>query len=343
MRAQWSEASSGRFSERLARLWYGKHVLTFFLLPLAWCYGAVVGLRRRAYVRGLLAVYSVPVPVIVVGNLSVGGTGKTPVVIWLVETLRAAGYAPGIVSRGYGGKARRWPQPVRADSDPALVGDEPVLLARRCRCPVAVAPDRVAAVSALLAEEPCDVIIADDGLQHYALGRTLEIAVIDAERRFGNGHCLPAGPLREPLTRLQAVDLVIANGQAQDREFAMTLVVGEVVNLWDSTRRQCLADFSGHEVHAVAGIGYPGRFFSQLRQAGLRVREHPFPDHHPFRPTDLQFGDDRPVLMTEKDAVKCQTFTAEHPQNVWYVPIQARPDDGFARRVLALLEAKTRG
>ena len=197
----------------LEKRWYSTST-PLLLLPFEWLFRLLVLLRRLAFRLGLKPSYALPVPVIVVGNISVGGTGKTPLVVWLVSLLRKAGYHPGIVSRGYGGKAERWPQQVRPDSDPQTVGDEPVMLAQRCACPIVAAPDRVAAAKLLLKHTKCDLIITDDGLQHYRLKRDIEIVVVDGERRFGNGHCLPAGPLREPQSRLAEVDFVIANGLA---------------------------------------------------------------------------------------------------------------------------------
>ncbi len=292
----------------------------------------LVALRRQAYARGLLPVYRAPLPVIVVGNITVGGTGKTPLVIWLTQTLRGAGLRPGVVSRGYGGQARQWPQAVEAHSDPALVGDEPVLIARRTTCPVMVAPDRCAAIRALLARHDVDVIISDDGLQHYAMARDLEIAVIDGQRRLGNGWCLPAGPLREPATRLASVDWVVNNGgPAKPGEYLMRLEMTQAVNLRSGQRRP-LADFG--PVHAVAGIGHPQRFFAQLRQQGLRLTPHPFADHHRYTAQELAF--DGEVLMTEKDAVKCRHFAHE---GLWYVPVQARLEPEFKTALLARLDA----
>jgi tetraacyldisaccharide 4'-kinase len=319
---------------RLAEHWYGKSFLVLLLLPLAWLFCALAIVRRQAYQWGLLKVHRFAVPVIVVGNISVGGTGKTPLVTWLVNLLKEQGYRPGIVSRGYGGGARHWPQQVRPDSDPQMVGDEAVLLSRRCACPMAVGPDRAAAVSALLAHTDCNIIVSDDGLQHYALGRDVEIAVVDGVRRFGNGHCLPAGPLREPQRRLRTVDLVVANGVAGPREYLMKLQAGSAWNLRDPQRRCGLEVWRGKTVHAVAGIGYPQRFFQQLAQQGLEVIEHPFPDHHPFARADILFADDLPVLMTEKDAVKCLAFAAEQH---WCLPVDAQLDERAIQLLLRMI------
>lgn len=319
--------------------WYRTTPLTLLLLPLSWLFCAVALARRWAYRSGLLKTVRFPVPVIVVGNISVGGTGKTPLVVWLVALLRKAGYHPGIISRGYGGGADHWPQPVQADSDPTQVGDEAVLLARRCRCPMTVGPDRPAAARALLEYADCDIIISDDGLQHYRLGRDVEIAVVDGVRRFGNGHCLPAGPLREPVRRLRSVDMVIANGHAGSREYAMKLQPASLHNLLHSEKTRPLQQFADQRVHAIAGIGNPARFFELLTRHGLGVIEHPFVDHHPFRSEDLDFDDELPVLMTEKDAVKCQTFAKAHH---WYLPVDAQLAERVPQILLRLI-GKTHG
>ncbi|MFZ5594487.1 MAG: tetraacyldisaccharide 4'-kinase [Pseudomonadota bacterium] len=320
--------------KRLDHYWYSNNPVSVLLLPLSWLFRLVATLRRAAYRAGLLKVTRLPVPVIVVGNISVGGAGKTPLVIWLAEFLKQRGYRPAIVSRGYGGQARAYPLLVTPDSDPLLAGDEAVLLARRCSCPMAVAPDRVAAARKVL-EAGCDIIISDDGLQHYRLGRDIEIAVIDGARRFGNGRCLPAGPLREPPGRLKRVDLVVVNGgPAETGRFEMRLRSGMVRNLVDEGIARDPAGFQGETVHAVAGIGHPARFFGHLKKLGLNVTGHPFPDHHPYTAQDLQFGDDAPIIMTEKDAVKCRKFAdAQH----WYLPVAAELSGGFGERLVQLL------
>jgi len=319
---------------RLASLWYDSHPLSTVLLPLSGLFRLVVAARRFAYKAGVLRSRRLPVPVIVVGNITVGGTGKTPLVIWMVENLRAAGYHPGVVSRGYGGKAARWPQLVTAASDPGMVGDEPVLIAQRAACPVAVAPRRVKAARALIAEHGCDVVVCDDGLQHYALQRDVEVAVIDGERRLGNGRCLPAGPLREGAARLRSVDITVVNGEALAGECRMQLDGSVAQSLGDSRIKRDLGEWRGASIHAVAGIGNPGRFFGHLRGQGLTVVEHPFPDHHRFQADDLRFGDDQAVIMTEKDAVKCRGFAG--PRH-WYVPVTARLDLDCQQRLQRLL------
>jgi tetraacyldisaccharide 4'-kinase len=324
---------------RLEKLWYGSSGAALLLAPLAWLYCGAAVVRRRAYAAGLLRVGRLPVPVVVVGNVTVGGTGKTPLVAWLAAHLRESGFRPGIVSRGYGGRARSWPQPVHADSDPAVVGDEAVLLVRRTGCPMTVGPDRVAAARALLEENACSVILSDDGLQHYALARDVEIAVVDGTRRLGNGLCLPAGPLREPHARLGSVDLIVVNGAPGPGEYGMRLENAAPRRLLNDEPGS-LEDFRERPVHAIAGIGHPARFFGGLRALGLQVIEHAFPDHHAYAPGDLELGDDLPLLMTEKDAVKCRRFAKPHH---WYLPVDARPDPRLAERVLALIDRSAHG
>lgn len=295
--------------------------------------------RRAAYASGLLRSTRLPVPVIVVGNLTVGGTGKTPLTIWLARHLSAQGHRVGIVSRGHGGGASHWPQPVRPDSDPALVGDEAVMIARRSGCPLVVGPDRVAAARALLGRCAVDLLLCDDGLQHHALARDIEIAVVDGIRRLGNERCLPAGPLREPPARLSTVDLVVCHGSPRRGEFAMQLEVRALVPLAGGEERSP-ASLRGQRVHCVTGIGHPERFFASMRALGARVVAHAFPDHHPFSPADLDFGDDAPVVMTEKDAVKCERFAGHRH---WYLAVEAAPAPLFVQRFDALLKELDHG
>lgn len=303
---------------------------TGWLLPAATLFEAVVRLRRMAYRKGWRRAERLPVPVVVVGNLTVGGTGKTPLTIWLVDCLRAAGYRPGVVSRGYAGQ-RNLSVPVEVDagSDPRVVGDEPLLIARRTGVLVAVARKRVDAAHILLKRRGCNVIIADDGLQHYQLERDIEIVLIDGERGFGNGRCLPAGPLREPPERADDADFIVRRGgeSTAGPGFRMSLDGGQAVNL-ATGERVPLARFSGQPVRAIAGIANPDGFFRDLRAAGLRPVTQGFPDHYFFKAEDVEPRDCSAVLMTEKDAVKCGAFaTANH----WYVPIEARlpPEFGF--------------
>ncbi len=322
-------------------IWYGNGVSALPLIPVSWLFRGLSALRRKAYTSGVVSSHSVGRTVIVVGNLTVGGSGKTPFVVWLANQLCAAGYRPGIVSRGYRGEASHWPQQVCPGSDVRLVGDEAVLIAERTGCPMVVGPDRVAACRVLLKHHDCDVIISDDGLQHYAMQRDLEIVIVDGVRRFGNGFCLPAGPLREPPSRLRTVDLVVLNGGVPQAGETVMRLKGDVLHgLKDPERHLPLSCLQGETVHAVAGIGDPGRFFRHLHAAGIRVEEHPFADHHRFTARDLMFGDDKPVVMTEKDAVKCRRFAAAHH---WFLPVTARIDDDFAARLMQLLKRKIHG
>lgn len=288
---------------------------------------------------GFFRIGRLNVPVVVVGNITVGGTGKTPLVVWLADYLQAKGYKPGIISRGYGGRARTWPQQVRPDSDPKTVGDEAILISRRTGCPMAVGPDRYEAGKALLENSKCNILLSDDGLQHYGLGRDIEIAVIDGKRRFGNGFLLPAGPLREGIWRLQHVDIKISNGAATYDECSMKMRHGELVSMGDRGCRS-LSDFAGSNVHAVAGIGNPDQFFRLLKSKQLDVIEHAFADHHGFTKDDIEFGDNLPVIMTEKDAVKCQNFTGDRH---WYLEISAQPEAAFIQRLYDLLEEMNDG
>ncbi len=325
--------------KRLDHYWYHKTLLTWALLPLAGLFYLLAALRRWGYQTGFLAVRRIKPLVIVVGNITVGGSGKTPLVIWLVEFLTQKGFTPGIVSRGYRAKTDHFPQHVDSDSDPHKVGDEAVLLARRAGCPMVIDPNRVRAARVLA--EKCDVIISDDGLQHYALGRDIEIAVVDGMRRFGNGHHLPAGPLREPISRLGSVDMVVCNGgEVKQNEFRMELLPLGIYNLHTESMIRTISDIQGRLIHAVAGIGNPARFFNQLRELGLTLVEHAFPDHHDFKPTDLHFGDGEAIVMTEKDAVKCRYFAEPH---YWYMPVKAKLEDTFSNRLLHLLERKVHG
>lgn len=313
--------------------WYGNRPPPWWTRPLAALYGGVTAMRRAVYRRGWLRSERLPVPVIVVGNVVAGGAGKTPLTIALVEALRARGFGPGVASRGYGGSARE-PMLLDAQPDPAVVGDEPALIRMRTGAPVAIGAKRVEAAR-LLVSEGVDVIIADDGLQHYALARDIEICVVDGERRFGNGRLLPAGPLRESESRLRGVDFVVCNGGiARGSEVPMWLALSDAVALAEPGMARPLATFSGQRVHAIAGLGHPNRFFESLRTNGIEVSEHPFPDHHRYVAADLDFGDGLPVLMTEKDAVKCRAFAKN---GWWSVPVAAELPAAFLDAVAARL------
>jgi tetraacyldisaccharide 4'-kinase len=320
----------------IERHWYRDSWVSRLLSPLAAMYCAVATVRRRMYRSGWCRAESFPVPVVVVGNITVGGTGKTPLVLWITDFLVACGWRPGIVSRGYGGRAQRWPQRVTPDSDPRAVGDEPTMLARRAGVPVVADPDRPRGVRELLAQG-CDVIVADDGLQHYRLHRDVEIAVLDGERGLGNGRCLPAGPLRECRSRLQTVDARVFNGASAPDAWSMRLAPAGFRRVRNPRETAPLDDFRGRRVHALAGIGNPRRFFASLRALGIEVEEHPFPDHYPFAASDLQFADGADVVMTEKDAVKCRGF-ANH--NVWYLAVGAEMDRRFGEWLQQRLRRK---
>jgi len=318
-------------------VWYKDAFLGILLLPFAYLFLDIVRIRRYCYQKGFKKSYKLPVPVIVVGNITVGGTGKTPLVIWLAEFLKQSGYKPGIISRGYGGKSQSWPLLVNENSDAALAGDEPLLIAKQTHLPVLIGPARVESGRKLLAVSDCDVIISDDGLQHYKLKRDIEIAVIDGERRFGNGYLLPAGPLREPVSRLQDVDFVVVNGEKDaEQEYSITLAGDFAVNLVTGQQKP-LAEFKNSDCHALAGIGNPERFFKFLAEKGLNCQTCSFPDHYEFERADIEFGDNKPVLMTEKDAVKCTGFAG--PQH-WYVPVKAMPEPDFGSKLLKLLVEK---
>ena len=305
----------------IARIWSGESPLWLLLLPLSWLYGLVSGIIRLLYRLGLKRAWRAPVPVVVVGNLTAGGNGKTPVVIWLVEQLQKRGIRPGVVSRGYGGKAAHYPLLLTPDTTTAEAGDEPVLIYQRTGAPVAVSPVRSDAVQALLAEHDVQIIITDDGLQHYALARDKEIVVIDGVRRFGNGWWLPAGPMRERASRMKFVDAVIVNGGvAQPGEIPMQLQPGMAINLLTG-ERQAVSRLPA--LVAMAGIGHPPRFFATLEQCGARLEKRvPLADHQALvaEQVDALTTSGQTLIMTEKDAVKCRAFAKE---NWWYLPVDA--------------------
>ena len=345
----------------LERHWYRLTPLHLILIPASLLFGLLAALRRTLYRTGLLHSERLPVPVIVVGNIGVGGTGKTPLTLALAQQLIAQGRHPLIVSRGHGGDSVQ-PRAVMPGSAPAQVGDEPLLMARRGICPVWIGKDRAAAARAGLQAHPqCDLVLCDDGLQHYRLQRDVEIAVIDGARGFGNGWLLPAGPLREPVSRLRSVDAVVVNRQARPplpnplpqageganeslREFlfdgggnvdpgrfAMQLEGASFQNLSDQARTATAADFATSKNHAVAGIGDPRRYFRHLESLGIRFTPHPFPDHHPYRAEDLAFDDCDAILLTEKDAVKCAAFA---DARYWMLRVEARIDPALIAHLL---------
>ena len=319
----------------LNTLWYTNTPYKYLLTPLSKIYETIVITRKKYYKKISKKHAEFQFPIIVIGNLTVGGTGKTPLTIWLANYLKQQGYYPGIVSRGYGGKAFIYPQTVTDQSDPAIVGDEPVLIAQQTQCPVIVDPNRVNAVHTLLKNHTCNVVISDDGLQHYALARDMEILVIDGERRFGNGLCLPAGPLREPQSRSAEVDFIVTNGTAKSSEFQMMLKPEAINNVINPSLTKPAIEFVGHIVHAIAGIGNPRRFFQSLRLMGLTIVEHIYPDHYYFSPSDFKFGNNAIIIMTEKDAIKCRTFAHE---NYWCLPVRAELTDEFGKQLLAKLK-----
>ncbi len=296
------------------KLWYEKHILSTCLLPAAFFYRAVVRLRRRI----LIACHQTrfDVPVVIVGNITVGGVGKTPLVIAMTEHFKAKALRVGIVSRGYGARIHKQPYEVQMHDAARDVGDEPLLLAQKTACPVVIAKKRVAAVQYLLEKHAVDVVISDDGLQHYKLGRAIEVAVVDAKRGFGNGQCLPAGPLREPKRRMQQVDLVVVNGADWPAAYRMDLVP-DAMSPSDLPPNQSVA--------ALAGIGHPARFFDTLTKLGIKHQPYAFPDHHRFQSKDLDVAEDI-VVMTEKDAVKCHQLSHKP---IYVLPVRAKMQDDF--------------
>lgn len=316
----------------LERHWYRLTPLHLLLYPLSLIFRLLAALRRGLYRAGLLKSGRLPVPVVVIGNITVGGAGKTPLTLALARQLIERGMHPLIVSRGHGGDSVQ-PRAVTPDSDPAQVGDEPLLMARRGLCPIWIGKDRAAAARAGLQAHPeCDVVLCDDGLQHYRLRRDVEIAVIDGMRGFGNGLLLPAGPLREPVSRLQTVDAVVVNGgDAAPGQFPMRLKGALFQNLSDPARTATAADFHASRNHAVAGIGNPQRYFRHLESLGISHTPHPFPDHHPYRADDLAFADCDAILLTEKDAVKCAPFA---DARYWMLRVEARIDPALIAHIL---------
>lgn len=331
----------------IQRVWYEGDRAHRLLLPFAWLYCLLLMLRRTMYRVGILRIHEAAVPVIVVGNITAGGTGKTPTTIWLAQEMRERGFSPGIVSRGYGGSRSKSSMRVDSASDPAIVGDEPVLIAKRTGCPVVVDADRFRAAS-MLVDDGADLIIADDGLQHYGLARSYEICVIDGSRGLGNRTLLPAGPLRETIGRLEDVDQVLVNGRlrkgagplsvVEQNALEFELIATEVSRLNGSLTRP-IERFAGTTVHGVAAIGNPRRFFDLLRSHGIQVIEHAYPDHARLQKKDIHFGDDFDILMTEKDAVK---FDRHVSDRMWYVPVDLKIDPVHAEPWLQQIETRMR-
>ena len=307
----------------LTSIWYGNSPLRWLLAPLVPIYSLLQQFDRRRVKPA-----SADAPVVVVGNLTVGGTGKTPIVAWLAQALTKRGYKIGLIARGYGGSASRKGMLVEADSDPDDVGDEALMLRRMTNVPVAIGRHRVHAAKLLLESAAVDLIISDDGLQHWALERDFEICVLDGERGLGNGHCLPAGPLREPKERLSEMDAVLVNGGRFEPtvDYArFELELSPVATSLGANEPSVLDRFKGSRVHALAGIGNPERFFSNLEAFGLTIVRHPFPDHHAYSARDLSFAESAPVLMTEKDAVKCERLGVK---NGWVVSAEVKLPNG---------------
>jgi len=301
----------------LDQYWDSINVISILLLPLSALFYLISSLRKFAYQTGIISSYKSPVPVIIVGNINAGGTGKTPLIIELVKQLQNQGKKPGVISRGYGGQSNSWPQIVSSNTTAVQVGDEPQLIYQHTQCPLVVGPNRKDDIELLLKEFSCDVILSDDGMQHYALQRDIEICVVDANKKFGNGFFIPAGPMRESRSRLKSVDLVLHNG-GDKRDFSFEMNPLDCLSMSKRDLKHGLEFFSGSTVHAVAGIGHPQRFFSMLEKQAINVIPHAYKDHHDYQLSDLIFDDNLNVLMTEKDAVKCINLSLP---NHWSVPV----------------------
>lgn len=304
--------------------WMREGAASGALLPISWLFRGIAGVRRKLYRSGWRRQHRPGVPVIVIGNIFVGGTGKTPVVLHTVEVLHSLGYRPAVLTRGYGGRVGRGPHRIESGDPPEEVGDEPALIHALANCPVFVGSDRARSAAAAEAHG-ADVLVCDDGLQHYALARDVEIVVVDAARGLGNGRVLPAGPLREPPGRLGEVDAVVANGgpyPGADWHFALQAAPPRSILQFRDAAAEVNATVSPVDgpVHAVTGIGHPARFFGMLEALGYTIVRHPYPDHHAFRPEDLEFPDNQPILMTGKDAVKCARFP--QASQCWWIPVK---------------------
>ena len=337
-----------RLQSLLNHAWYGRGRWLWPLFFLSALFGILAQRRRQQFLQGQKPVYRAPVPVIVVGNITVGGTGKTPLTLWLVKQLQARGYRPGIVSRGYGGQAPHYPHLIGSNDTAAITGDEPLMLARRSGVPVVIDPDRSAAVQALLQQTDCNLVISDDGLQHYRLGRTLELVVMDGSRGLGNGELLPVGPLREPATRLQEVDAVVVNGSADHpslyalpaaRRHSLRIVPGPFRSLQDQSEASADASIDTLQreprLIAIAGIGHPQRFFDTLTQMGVQCETRAFPDHHAYTAADIASLNGAAILTTEKDAVKLQGMAGVRG---WYLPVDAEVQGDLIDVIIAGLQ-----
>ncbi len=326
--------------ELIIKAWYEGALWLYFLWPLSLIYHALITLRKLCYRWGIFKVHRIGIPVVIVGNITVGGTGKSPLVCHLVESLRKQGFNPGIVSRGYGAKLGKYQvREVFIHSLPSEVGDEPLMLKKKLDCRIFVSPSRALAAKTL-EKAGCDIVISDDGMQHYALHRDIEICVFDGQRKWGNGFLLPMGPLREPLSRLKEIPYLVVNGAVNagsygqasinQRTFSMSLHAESVINL-RTEEQKTLQDFAGKEVHAVAAIGHPERFFKTLESAGLKLETHAFGDHHAYQETDFQFDKALPIIMTEKDAVKCDRFDLN---DTWFLPVTAQLNGDLASQIV---------
>ena len=319
----------------LEKIWYENGSGRFLLLPLTALYCVVNNYQRNKLSKQQP---HIECPIIVVGNITVGGTGKTPLTIYITQLLQKSGFKPAIITRGYGGKSEHWPQYVKPNTDPNLVGDEAVLMATRTNVPIYAGANRLESILKLLAQHDVDVIISDDGLQHYKMPRDIQIAVIDATRLLGNGLCLPAGPLRERKERLDSCDFVVLNGGKPSDEFSHNMqLTGDVLINLSTAEEMPVEGFKEKRVNAVTGIGNPQRFYTSLKEFGLVLETVSFPDHHDFQKEDIDFKNESPIIMTEKDAVKCKTFAKE---NMWYLPISASLDNNFNQDLLQLLKEK---
>lgn len=323
------------------KFWYKKSIISYLLLPFSFIFIIVISLRRFYYqvlAQKFKTQEIIPVPVIIIGNITVGGTGKTPLVIHLVEFFKSRGYKPGVISRGYGGESKKYSLLVTSKSKVKEVGDEALLISRRTQCPVVVGPKKVESAKMLYSNNNCNIIISDDGLQHYALQRNIEIAVVDKDDDFGNKFCLPAGPLREPLRRLKQVDFVVNNNS----EYNMFLEPVIFYNIKNQACTKAIDEFKNQTVHAVAGIGKPEKFFQTLSKLGIKVIEHQFPDHYLFKAADFLFiknSRSEIVIMTEKDAIKCDTIIDS--DNCWCLKIIVRLSGEFEDKLENKLEAFT--
>ncbi|SMN16523.1 Tetraacyldisaccharide 4'-kinase [uncultured Candidatus Thioglobus sp.] len=311
-----------------------KGFVNYLLLPFSAIFYLLSLVKKQLYHTGLLTAHNFDTPVVVVGNITVGGTGKTPIAIALVEHFKQQGKKVGVVSRGYGRKLRSpASQLVDKNSKVDEVGDEPMLIYWQAKVAVMVNKNRAQAVRDLITQHKVDIIISDDGLQHYAMGRSVEIAVIDGKRRFGNGFFLPAGPLRESITKLNSVDFVINNGAQHSGEFSSKLTPKTFINL-STGATQALDFFNNQTCYGVAGIGHPQRFFDTLSEFGVTVKPHAFADHYAFTQEDLNFTEDYPIIMSAKDCVKCRQFAT---QQMWYLHSEVNLSDDFLTKLDAKL------